>query len=138
MRVLVLGGTGSIGTSVVDALHRRNHEVSVLCRSDASAEKARALGAAVVGGSIEAPDGWIEQLVESDAVIHLATGFGPDAGDVDRDLLDALFTHATDHRLPGSGRPTVVGVFSDTRASTGWSFTRQMSPTTRPVFHPSS
>ena len=94
MRVLVLGGTGSIGTSVVGELHRRKHDVSILCRSEASAEKARALGAAVVRGSIEAPKGWIERLSDADAVIHLATGFGPDAGNVDRALLDALFAHA--------------------------------------------
>ena len=94
MRVLVLGGTGSIGSSVVGELHRRKHDVSILCRSQASADKARVLGATVVDGSIEAPNGWMERLADTDAVIHLATGFGPDAGNVDRALLDALFAHA--------------------------------------------
>ncbi|MFW5807143.1 MAG: NAD-dependent epimerase/dehydratase family protein [Spirochaetota bacterium] len=93
MRVLVFGGTGSIGSAVVGELYERGHSVAILCRSDSAANRARTLGAAVLRGSIARPAGWIRRLSDADAVIHLATGFGPDAGDVDRRLLDAVFAH---------------------------------------------
>jgi len=94
MRVLILGGTGSIGSAVVGELLTRDHAVTILCRSDSSANRARKLGAAILHGSISAPADWVERLSEADAVVHLATGFGPDAGDVDRSLLNAIFAHA--------------------------------------------
>lgn len=93
MRVLVFGGTGSIGNAVVGELYERGHSVAILCRSDSAANRARTLGAAVLRGSIARPAGWIRRLSDADAIIHLATGFGPDAGDVDRRLLDAVFAH---------------------------------------------
>lgn len=94
MRVLILGGTGSVGSAVVGELLTRGHAATILCRSDSSADRARELGAAVLHGSISTPADWVERLSEADAVIHLATGFGPDAGDVDRSLLNAIFAHA--------------------------------------------
>ncbi|HKK49383.1 MAG TPA: NAD(P)H-binding protein [Alkalispirochaeta sp.] len=98
MRVLVFGGTGSIGRAVVGELHRRGHSVTILCRSDSAANRAQMLGAAVLHGSIAKPAHWIHRLSDADAVIHLATGFGPDAGGVDRQLLDAVFDHEVSHR----------------------------------------
>jgi uncharacterized protein YbjT (DUF2867 family) len=98
MRVLVFGGTGSIGSVVVGELHRREHSVTILCRSDSAANRARMLGTAVLHGSIAKPADWMHRLSDADAVIHLATGFGPDAGDVDRQLLDAVFAHAVSRR----------------------------------------
>ena len=97
MKVLVLGGTGTIGSAVVAELLARHHTVSILCRSTSSEARARDLGAVAVPGSIDDPTPWIDRLADTsqtDAVIHLATGFGPDAGDVDRTLLDAIFSRA--------------------------------------------
>ncbi|MBV8910209.1 MAG: NmrA family NAD(P)-binding protein [Gammaproteobacteria bacterium] len=45
MKVLVLGGSGSIGASVVRALVSRRHEVSGLARSVSAAAVLSALGA---------------------------------------------------------------------------------------------
>ena len=56
MRVLVLGGTGSIGSAVTRELALRGHEVLALARSDGSAAKAIGLGAsAVIRGDIATP-----------------------------------------------------------------------------------
>jgi len=45
LRALVLGGTGSIGSSVVSALVSRRHEVVALARSGSAAERLTAQGA---------------------------------------------------------------------------------------------
>ncbi len=98
MRILVLGGTGAIGSAVVPELLRRGHRVSVLCRSPAAGEQARRQGAAAVSGSITEPDAWLSGLTETDAIIHLANGFGGEAAAVDAQLLTALFARGYEQR----------------------------------------
>lgn len=54
----------------------------------------RRQGAAPVSGSISEPDAWLSGVSETDAIIHLANGFGADAAAVDDRLLTALFARA--------------------------------------------
>ena len=93
MRVLVLGGTGSIGAPVVRALVGRGHDVVALARSDRSAARAAGLGANPVAGDIATPERWRQALPPLDAVIHLACDFDGTMADVDRRLLDGLLPH---------------------------------------------
>jgi nucleoside-diphosphate-sugar epimerase len=90
LRVLVLGGTGSIGSAVVRELIGRGHEVCGLARSNASAAKLRELGAMPVAGDIAAPELWAAKLPHVDAVIHAACDFNTEMGAIDRHLLDVL------------------------------------------------
>ena len=90
LRVLVLGGTGVIGTAVVHALVARGHDVIGLARSEASAAKLKQSGAAPLAGDIAAPGRWIAALPQLDAVIHMACDFASDMEAVDRHLLDAM------------------------------------------------
>lgn len=90
MRILVLGGTGSIGAAVVRELVSRGHEVHGLARSQASAAKLAGLGAMPLAGDIAAPNAWTGRLPQLDAVIHAACDFGTDMGAVDRRLLGGL------------------------------------------------
>jgi nucleoside-diphosphate-sugar epimerase len=89
MRVLVLGGTGLIGSAVVRALVARGHAVLALARSDASMARVRDIGAVPFAGDITRLS-WIAGLSMVDAVIHAACDFSTDMGAIDRDLLDAL------------------------------------------------
>ena len=91
MRILMLGGTGSIGAAVVRELVSRGHEVHGLARSQASGAKLAGLGAMALAGDIAAPEAWTGQLPQLDAVIHAACDFGSDMGAVDGRLLDHLF-----------------------------------------------
>src|SRR3954469_22552149 len=93
MRVLVLGGTGSIGAPVVRALVGRGHDVVALARSDRSAARAAGRGANPVAGDIATPERWRHALPPLDAVIHLACDFDGTMADVDRRLLDGLLPH---------------------------------------------
>ena len=90
MRVFVLGGTGSIGSAVVQALIRRGHDVLALARSDISAAKTNEVGATPILGDIAAPEPWTQRLPPVDAVIHMACDFSTAMGAIDRRLLDAL------------------------------------------------
>lgn len=107
MRVLLLGGTGSIGTPVVRELIQRGHEVVALARSDRSAAILRQQGAAVLRGDIAAPQGWISALPAIDGIIHLACDFASDMEAIDRGLLDALLPHVA--RQPTKARFLYTG-----------------------------
>lgn len=88
MRVLVLGGTGSIGSAVLTELLAAGHDVLALARSSAALMEAR--GAKILRGDIRNPAGWISSMPDIDAVIHAATDFSDEMDAVDRQLLDKL------------------------------------------------
>jgi nucleoside-diphosphate-sugar epimerase len=93
VRVLVLGGSGSIGAPVVRELVKRGHEVVALVRSNSAAQKVTRLGARARNGDIKSPHDWIGRLPPLGAVIHVASDFSNAVGDTDRRLLDALLPH---------------------------------------------
>jgi nucleoside-diphosphate-sugar epimerase len=92
VRVLVLGGTGSIGSALVRELVCRGHQVFGLARSETAAAKLRQLAATPLSGDIGSPEAWIATLPEVDAVIHAACDFSTDMGTIDRRLLDRLLS----------------------------------------------
>jgi nucleoside-diphosphate-sugar epimerase len=98
LRILVLGGTGSIGSAVVRELIARGHAVLGLARSEASATKLVAFGATPLPGDIVSPEAWTGRLPQLDAVVHMACDFDSDMGAIDRRLLD--------HLLPALGAQT--------------------------------
>ena len=90
MRVLVLGGTGSIGRPIVRELIRGGHTVLALARSAASAGKLAALGAEPVPGDLLIPQRWLSELPPVDGVIQAAATFEDNEETADAALLDAL------------------------------------------------
>jgi nucleoside-diphosphate-sugar epimerase len=90
VRVLVLGGTGSIGAAVVREVVRRGHQVHGLARSNASSKKLAELGATPIRGDITVPERWAGSLPDVEAVIHAACDFEPAMAEIDRRLLDSL------------------------------------------------
>jgi nucleoside-diphosphate-sugar epimerase len=90
MRVLVLGGTGSIGAPVLRGLVARSHDVIALARSESSAAKIIGFGATPLRGDIGTPEQWIGKLPPLDAVVQLACDFGSAMAAVERRLLDGL------------------------------------------------
>lgn len=90
MRIFATGGTGSIGSAVVRNLVERGHEVTGLARSSSSASALRRLGASALSGDIRRPEAWLAHLPDIDGVVHMATDFASDMGEVDTHLLDQL------------------------------------------------
>jgi nucleoside-diphosphate-sugar epimerase len=90
MRVLVLGGTGSIGSAVVRELVARGHVVFGLARSGISAAKLGEWGATSIAGDIASPSSWTMGLPPLDAIIHTACDFNIEMGAIDQHLLDVM------------------------------------------------
>ena len=107
MRVLVTGGTGTLGRPAVRLLVERVHEVRVLSRQPSPALPD---GAAAVRGDLSTGAGVAQALERTDAVLHAAsnTGLGLGRGDVEgtRRLLDAVRRAGVVHLLYAS----IVGI----------------------------
>lgn len=89
-RVLVLGGTGSIGRSVADVLRQRGHQVTCLARSEKSQNILQAGGFNTIRGDIRSPDHWTGCTGEFDAVISAASTWSDDEAQVARHLTEKL------------------------------------------------
>jgi nucleoside-diphosphate-sugar epimerase len=107
MRVLVFGGTGSIGGPIVRELIRWGHGVVALVRSDASAKKVAEFGALPIAGDISRPDQWLTALPSLDGVIHAAATFANDEEATDRRLLQSLLPFLS--AMPGKTRFVYTG-----------------------------
>jgi nucleoside-diphosphate-sugar epimerase len=110
MRIFVTGASGWIGSAVVPELLNAGHEVVGLARSDASAGRLEAAGAAVHRGDLDDPEGLAKAAADSDGVIHLAfqheVAFGGNfaaAGAADRRAVEVMGA-----ALAGSDRPFVL------------------------------
>jgi nucleoside-diphosphate-sugar epimerase len=90
LRIFILGGTGSIGASVVRELVAAGHDVIGLARSEGSAGRLAELGATPLAGDIRQPESWTQNIPSVEAVVHAASDFSDDMEAVDRRLLDAL------------------------------------------------
>jgi nucleoside-diphosphate-sugar epimerase len=109
MRVFVTGASGHIGSPTVAELLEAGHEVVGLARSDASAAKLEAAGAAVRRGDLDDLDGLQEAATEADGVIHLA--FKHDlmqTGDMEGAIAaDLAATAAFGDALTGTDKPFI-------------------------------
>ena len=90
MKVLVLGGTGSIGGAVVDVLQQRGHQVFALARSPQSCDVLTKAGAVPVEGNLTDPSQWIDNCDSVDGVIHAAATWDDQMGDIDRRTTEAV------------------------------------------------
>ncbi len=107
MRYFVTGASGWIGSAVVAELIEAGHEVVGLARSDASAERVRALGADVHRGELDDLDSLVAGAAASDGVVHL--GYNHDfsrMGEAAQTDLAAIT--AIGGALEGTDRPLLI------------------------------
>ncbi|OIQ44207.1 MAG: hypothetical protein BM558_08820 [Roseobacter sp. MedPE-SW] len=90
MNILILGGTGSIGSAVTTELVAHNHNVTGLCRSETSARRLAALGAKPYRGDLRNPASWRAALRQVDVVIQLAASFDDDMAAIDAAAIAAI------------------------------------------------
>jgi dihydroflavonol-4-reductase len=76
MRVVVTGGTGLLGRSLVPALIDAGHQVVALVRSCERARALAACGAELLEGDLTEPTSYRERLAGADALIHAAACYG--------------------------------------------------------------
>jgi nucleoside-diphosphate-sugar epimerase len=90
MRVFLTGGTGYIGSAVLDALIKAGHHVTALVRDSEKAARLEARGAIPVLGELGTPARFLAKAVELDAVVHTALAEPPRGAGLDKTFLDAL------------------------------------------------
>ncbi|WP_264210148.1 NAD-dependent epimerase/dehydratase family protein [Leisingera thetidis] len=94
MKVLILGGTGSIGTAVTQELLRHGHDVTGLSRSDASDRRLAAMGARPLRGDLRHPGCWVREVARVDGVIQLAAAFDGGMAEADTAAMAAILRQA--------------------------------------------
>jgi nucleoside-diphosphate-sugar epimerase len=100
MRVLLLGGTGSIGTAITRTLVQNGHAVTGLARSAQSAAEITAIGATPLPGDLRNPAEWAAVLQDMDAVIHAAATFDSDMAQTDRIVVSELLRQVQNRSVP--------------------------------------
>jgi len=71
MNVFVTGGTGLVGSHVIQLLEKYGHKTRALVRDEAGRNLVEQLGAKAVFGSVEDPDAWAH-AADADAIVHSA------------------------------------------------------------------
>ncbi|MEV8512721.1 NAD-dependent epimerase/dehydratase family protein [Dactylosporangium sp. NPDC051484] len=102
MKIVLTGGTGYIGSAVVERLVAGGHAVTALVRGEEAAEKVRKAGAEAVVGDLFDSEWTADQFVGGDAVVHLAA-----TGDGESARFDQAIVAAAVRALGGTGKPYV-------------------------------
>ncbi len=72
MKVLILGGTGLLGSSLVPKLQARDHDVSVLSRNPDALSDLEEQGVKGILGDLLEPEAFISSLTPHDVVVSIA------------------------------------------------------------------
>jgi nucleoside-diphosphate-sugar epimerase len=90
MRVFLTGGTGYVGSAVLEALVRAGHRVDALVRNNEGAARVQARGAHPVLGDLLQTASWRDAAAAADGSVHAAIEYGPRAKQIDEAAVDTL------------------------------------------------
>ena len=83
MRVFLTGGTGYVGSAVLESLVRGGHQVDALVRNSEAAARVQSRGATPVLGDLMQPASWRDAAAAADGTIHAAAQSGARARELD-------------------------------------------------------
>ena len=90
MRIFLTGGTGYLGSAVLEALARAGHHVDALVRNTEKAAQVHARGGYPVMGEVTSPASYARVAAAADGMIHAAIDSSARAPQVDRAAIDTL------------------------------------------------
>ena len=90
MRIFLTGGTGYVGSAVLDALVRGGHHVDALVRTTDAAADVQRRGTPPILGDILQPATWRDAAAAADAIVHAAAEDGPRVRTVDEAALNVI------------------------------------------------
>jgi nucleoside-diphosphate-sugar epimerase len=132
MKIVLTGGTGLIGSAVLDALVAAGHQVTAVVRSQQSSLKVSDRGATGIIGDLFDADWLASELRVHDGLIHTAAG----SDERDADLNDAVITAALD-AFAGTDKPFVhTGGIWTYGSSASISETDELQPPTITAWRP--
>jgi nucleoside-diphosphate-sugar epimerase len=89
-RVFLTGGTGYIGSAVLDAAIRGGHQVTAIVRDPEKVTRVEARGATGLLAELGTPKRYMDAALEADVVIHAAIDSSPRAVPLEREFLDRV------------------------------------------------
>lgn len=98
MRVFVTGATGYLGMAIATRLLKTGAEVFGLARTAEGAQALRAIGVKPALGDLGAPESFVAELKNCDAVVHAARAAG-DVAPFDQTALEAIRAGVVDGRV---------------------------------------
>jgi nucleoside-diphosphate-sugar epimerase len=101
MRIFLTGGTGYIGSAVLDSLLRAGHHVDALVRNREKASAIQARGAHPILGDVTSPATYAAAAAAADGVIHTAIDSASRARGADLTAIDALLSPGKAATRPG-------------------------------------
>jgi nucleoside-diphosphate-sugar epimerase len=94
MRIFLTGGTGYIGSAVLDTLLRGGHQVTALVRDPEKAERVSRRGVQPVIGELSKPKAYAAAAEACDGIIHTAYEYSKRGQKVDREAIESLLAIA--------------------------------------------
>ncbi len=95
MRIFLTGATGYIGSAVLDALLRANHQVTALVRTPHAADALASRGVTPVLGDLRTLKSYRAAAEGFDSYIHTAADSTRQREDIDRRAIDSLIAAAS-------------------------------------------
>src|SRR5947207_15481977 len=92
MRVFLTGGTGYLGSAVLDALVRHGHHVEALVRNSEGAARVQARGGHPILGDLSNAASWRDGAAAADGTIHVAVDYSAKQREVDAAAIEGLTT----------------------------------------------
>ncbi len=92
MRIFLTGGSGYIGSAVLDAFVRAGHQVDALVRNSEKAALVQSRGAHPVLGDLGKASTYADAAVAADGVVHTAYEYSARGQQVDATAIDVLLT----------------------------------------------
>jgi nucleoside-diphosphate-sugar epimerase len=95
MKIFLTGATGYIGSAVLEAALRANHQITALVRTPQAADALASRGVAPVLGDLRTVKSYRTAADAHDAYIHTAADSSPKREEVDRKALETLMSLAS-------------------------------------------
>lgn len=96
MRVFLTGGTGYVGSAILDALVRGGHQVTAIARDPEKVTRLTERGASAVLAELDMPGRYMKAATEADVVIHAAIEYSPRGPRLDAEFLDRMLPALAD------------------------------------------
>jgi nucleoside-diphosphate-sugar epimerase len=108
MRVFLTGGTGYVGSAVLDALLRAGHRVTALVREPEKAARLAARSVTTVAGELGTPKSFAKALEDTDAAVHAAFESSPRGIEKDRLAIETMLTALKTAKTTTGTAPTFI------------------------------
>src|SRR5688572_30142801 len=94
MRIFLTGGSGYIGSAVLDALTRAGHDVTTVVRNGEKAAAVEKRGGHPVLADLAKPESYAQAAASAEAWIHAAQDYSPRGPEIDKLTIDTLLLAA--------------------------------------------